>query len=150
MIFRALDENHDWLWGKGKADFLKNNAAIGMNIKTRLLSWVGDCFFDQNAGIDWWNRLGSKNQRTLLELDLKRVILQSEGGTGIVSFDTNLTGRRFTASYTVDTIYTGQIEDQIFVGETPPPIPQPIPNYVFDGADIVYDGADRVIDGFGV
>lgn len=113
MIFRALDDNHDWMWGKGKSDFLTVNAAIGANIKTRLLSWVGDCFFDQNAGIDWWNRLGSKNQRALLELDLKRVILQSEGVTGIVSFDTNLTGRRFTASYVVSTVYSKEYRDQV-------------------------------------
>lgn len=113
MIFRALDENHDWKWGKGKQDFLKDNDAIGMNIKTRLLSWGGDCFFDQNAGIDWWNRLGSKNQRALLELDLKRVILQSEGVTGIVSFDTNVVGRRFSASYVVETIYSKEYQDRI-------------------------------------
>lgn len=140
MIFRALDENHDWKWGKGKQDFLITNAAIGINIKTRLLSWVGDCFFDQNAGIDWWNRLGSKNQRALLELDLKRVILQSEGVKGIVSFETNLTGRKFSASYTVDTIYTGQIEDQIFFGETPIPSP-PVSNIVtYLGENVTYLG----------
>lgn len=150
MIFRALDENHDWRWGKGKADFLTTNEAIGMNIKTRLLSWVGDCFFDQNAGIDWWNRLGSKNQRILLELDLKRIILQSDGVIGIVEFQTNLVGRRFSASYTVNTRFTGQIDDNIFVGETPVPIPPMIPNYVFDGLDAVYDGIDRVIDGYEV
>lgn len=150
MIFRNLTEEHDWCFGAGKANMTSLNQAIGLNIKTRILSWVGDCFFDQNAGIDWWNRLGSKNQRTLLELDLRRQIQQSEGVTGIVEFQTNLIGRKFSASYTVTTIYTAQIQDEIFVGETPPPIPQPIPNYVFDGADIVYDGADRVIDGFGV
>ena len=148
MIFRALDENHDFMWGKGKSDFLTGNAAIGMNIKTRILSWVGDCFFDQNAGIDWWNRLGSKNQRALLELDLKRIILQSEGVTGIVAFQTNLMGRRFSASYTVNTIYTGEIDDEIFIGETPTPVPPLVPNYVFDGVDLVYDGFDIVIDGY--
>lgn len=106
MIFRNLDSNHDWMFGQGIANFIDANAAIGLNIETRLLSWVGDCFFDLNAGIDWTNRLGSKNQRALLEQDLKRVILQSYGVTGIVSFDTVLTGRSFTANYTVDTIFS--------------------------------------------
>lgn len=106
MIFRNLDSNGDFTFGRGVANYINQNAAIGLNIKTRILSWVGDCFFDTGAGIDWANRLGSKNQRALLELDLKRIILQSSGVTGIVSFDTNLTGRSFTANYTVNTIYS--------------------------------------------
>lgn len=116
MIIRALDENHDWMMGKGKQDMASLNQAIGLNIKTRLLSWVGDCFFDQNAGIDWWNRLGSKNQRALLELDLKRVILQSADVTGITEFQTTLAGRRFTASYTVNTVYSQEFRDTIEIG----------------------------------
>jgi len=66
MIFRNIDENGDWDFGKGIQDFTSGNKAIGLNIKTRIQSWVGDCFFDMNAGIDWLNRLGSKNQRIAL------------------------------------------------------------------------------------
>lgn len=106
MIIRNLDSNGDWLFGAGKAYYLSGNPAIGLNIKTRILSWLGDCFFDTTAGIDWANRLGSKNQRSLLELDLKRIILQSYGVTGIVSFETMLTGRSFSASYTINTIFS--------------------------------------------
>lgn len=113
MIFRELDINHDWQFGRGIQNMTRENQAIGLNIKTRILSWVGDCFFDMNAGIDWVNRLGSKNQRALLELDLKRIILQSEGVTGILAFDTNLIGRRFSASYTVSTIYSQDFQDII-------------------------------------
>ena len=98
MIFRNLDENHDWTFGSGKANYISNNAAIGLNIKTRILSWLGDCFFDEAAGIDWTNRLGSKDQRALLELDLRRIILQSFGVTGIISFDTVVTRRHFVAN----------------------------------------------------
>lgn len=115
MIFRALDENGDWTFGKGKQDFVSANQAIGLNIKTRLLSWVGDCFFNKPAGIDWWNRLGSKDQRGLLELDLRRVILQSEGVTGIVSFDTILIRRDFIANYSVNTIYSKEYQDSLTV-----------------------------------
>lgn len=115
MIFRNLDENHDFTFGAGKANYTSGNKAIGLNIKTRLLSWVGDCFFDQTAGIDWVNRLGSKNQRTLLELDLRRVTLQSEGVTGLVSFDTILNKREFQAFFEVNTIFTQQFRDQFLL-----------------------------------
>lgn len=85
-------------------------------MKTRLYSWVGDCFFDQLAGIDWVNRLGSKNQRALLEADIRRVILQSPGVTGILSFDTVLNkNRNFTANYSVQTIYSQSFSDSLTV-----------------------------------
>lgn len=115
MTFRNLTPSHDWCFGKGLQDITQQNQAIGLNIKTRLLSWVGDCFFDQQAGIDWWNRLGSKNQRTLLELDLRRIILQSQGVTGIVKVDTILTRRNFSASYSVNTIYSQEYQDSLTV-----------------------------------
>lgn len=117
MIFRNLDSSGDWTFGSGIGNYIAANAAIGLNIKTRILSWFGDCFFDTAAGIDWANRLGSKNQRALLELDLRRIILQSEGVTGITAFDTELNGRSFSASYTVNTIfsqgYSGQITQEL-------------------------------------
>lgn len=116
MIFRNLDVNDDWKFGSGKSDYVSRNAAIGINIKTRILSWVGDCFFDKLAGIDWTNRLGSKNQKALLELDLRRIILQSFGVTGIVSFDTVLENRVFTARYSVNTIFSQVFVDSVTRG----------------------------------
>jgi hypothetical protein len=115
MIFRNLDADGDWTFGKGKSDYASRNQAIGLNIRTRILSWVGDCFFDKPAGIDWWNRLGSKNQRALLELDLRRIILQSDGVTALVSFDTILDNRDFTANYSVNTIYSKEYQDSLTV-----------------------------------
>lgn len=106
MIFRNLSDLGDWQFGKGIQDFASENKAIGLNVQTRIKSWVGDCFFDSKAGIDWLNRLGSKNQRALLELDLKRIIMQSEGVVKLLSFYTNLNGRAFSASYSVQTIYS--------------------------------------------
>ena len=106
MKFRNLDSNSDWRFGHGLSDYISGEAAIALNIQTRIFSWLNDCFFDMGAGIDWNNRLGSKNQRNLLELDLRRIILQSYGVTGLVSFSTNITNRKFTANYNVQTIYS--------------------------------------------
>lgn len=106
MIIRSLDINHDWNFGAGAANYLSGVAAIGQNIQTRILSWLNDCFFDTQAGIDWANRLGSKNHQVLLQNDLRRIILQSYGVTEIVNFSTNLTGRAFKVSYTINTIFS--------------------------------------------
>lgn len=116
MKFRVLDSDGDWSFGAGRNNYASANIAIGLNIKTRLKMWVDDCFFDMTAGIDWYARLGSKNQRALLENDIKRIILQSEGVTGILSFETFLNGRNFTADYSVATIYTPSFEDSLTVG----------------------------------
>ena len=115
MIFRALDENKDWTFGKGLNNYKSENAAVGLNISTRINSWLNDCFFDLTAGIDWYNRLGSKNQRELLEQDLRRIILQSEDVTGINSFSTSLIDRKFRADYDISTIYTESFIDQVEV-----------------------------------
>lgn len=113
MIFRNLDADGDWTFGSGKGNYISQNPAIGLNIKTRILSWLGDCFFDEEAGIDWTNRLGSKNQRALLEMDLKRIILQSFGVTGIENFDTLLQNRLFQADYSVNTIFSQAYIDTV-------------------------------------
>lgn len=52
MIVRALDINGDWTFGQGKGNYLTNQAAIAQNVQTRLLSFLGDCFFDPTAGIN--------------------------------------------------------------------------------------------------
>ena len=106
MIFRNLDSNGDWNFGQGLANYVAQNAAIGLNIRTRIYSWLNDCFFDMQAGIDWWNRLGSKNQKGLLDADLRRITLQSDGVTGLVSFDSVLTVRSYSANISVNTIYS--------------------------------------------
>ena len=116
MIFRSLDANGDFNFGRGKNDYLSANDAIGLNIRTRILSWVNDCFFDMKAGIDWKTRIGNYSQKELLELDLRRIILQSEGVTGILSFNSNLTDRAFSASYEITTINSTSYSDSINTG----------------------------------
>jgi hypothetical protein len=113
MIFRGLDSDGDWSFGHGKADYLDSNDAIALNIKTRIYSWLNDCFFDLSAGIDWMNRLGNKNQKLLLDSDLQRIIIESYGVTGITSFSSELIGRNYSASYEIQTIYSQSYIDTI-------------------------------------
>ena len=119
MIFRNLDSNGDWMFGNGKSSYVSGDTAIGLNISTRVKSWVGDCFFNKQAGIDWSNRLGSKNQRALLETDLRRIILTSYGVTGITSFATVLNVRAFSANYSVNTIYSQAYKNSVTQGVVP-------------------------------
>lgn len=106
MIVRALDINNDWTFGKGKNDYLKLNSALGQCIKTRLLSFLGDCFFDAASGLDWFTFLGSKNE-IALRLAISSTILNTPNVTGILILNSSLgKDRIYTISYKVNTIYS--------------------------------------------
>lgn len=113
MIIRSLDSDGDWNFGHGLSDYLAGQDAIGLNIKTRILSWVGDCFFDTQAGIDWVNILGEKNTYDTLNLSLRKIILTSFGVTGITSLTAYLVDRVFSGTYYVNTIFSNDYTNQI-------------------------------------
>lgn len=107
MRVRALDANGDWIWGTGRSNYLTNKAARAQNIKTRCLSWLGDCFFDLLAGIDWTNLLGTKNPY-LIDLSLQTVIAATDGVISVhrdtFAVDSN---RNLNAQYDVTLIDEG-------------------------------------------
>jgi hypothetical protein len=119
MIVRAIDGENDWQFGKGKNDYKSNNSAIAQNIKTRLQSFLGDCFFDVPAGIDWFNLLGSKNQ-IALELSVRTIILNTVGVVSVVSSQVSLDSatRLITMNYVVNTVFTVNADDEAIVGRS--------------------------------
>lgn len=105
-LVRALDSNGDWIFGIGKSAYKSGNAAVAQNIQTRLSSFLGDCFFDATAGIDWFNLLGGKDQVSL-NLAINAVILNTENVTGILQTSISLNANRFLSiSYSVQTTYS--------------------------------------------
>ena len=113
MAFRTLDENGDMTFGKGLNNYSRDQNSIKLDVKTRLNMWLGDCFFATDQGIDWVNRLGSKDQKELLEQDIKLTILQTEGVTEILNLSVSVVDRKFNASYTINTVYSKQFTDLI-------------------------------------
>jgi hypothetical protein len=111
MIVRALTSTGDWTYGSGKNNYLSANAAVAQSIATRLLSFLGDCFFATNAGLDWWTFLGGSKDQLALQLAINATILNTENVTGIVITNVllNHLTRAFTISYTVTTTF-GNVE----------------------------------------
>lgn len=107
MIFRNLTANGDWTFGKGANNYLTGEAALDMNIRTRLLSWVGDCYFSLTDFMDWKSLLDVGQQSNVLAA-AKSVILQSEGVVGIVSAAFVFAGqtRRESVQALIQTIYS--------------------------------------------
>jgi hypothetical protein len=106
MIFRQLTSLGDWTFGKGAAGYATAEAAIELNIKTRLLSWKGDCFFALDDFVDWYGRL-DKGQKTNLDFELQAVIIASYGVVAINSYQGALNDatRAYQGIANIATIY---------------------------------------------
>lgn len=114
MRVRGIDINNDWLFGKGQSDYKTARDAVAQDIKTRLQSFLGDCFFALEAGVDWFHLLGGKSVPAI-SLSVRTTILNTEGVTKLNEISVTLDeARLLTLVYSVNTIY-GEItnEEQI-------------------------------------
>ena len=114
MRFRALDEDGDWKFGKGRNDFLLDNQALMLNIKTRLLEFLNDCFWDMEKGIDWWTLLGGKNLKSIL-VDVQRTILRSYQVKKIVKLDYKLNNRSLKIELSIEFLNNEVLTDTVEV-----------------------------------
>jgi len=110
MIVRAINSSGDWTFGQGLNNYKSGNLAVAQAIQTRISSFLGDCFFDQGAGIDWFNFLGGKNELAL-NLAISAVILNTTDAdgnqlvTGVNQLSVNLNANReFSVTYQVVTV----------------------------------------------
>lgn len=106
MIQRQLDVNDDWTFGRGIQNFVTGQAAMMLNLKTRLREWANDCFFNLSAGIDYLNYLGIGKQ-SLLD---NAIITVTLGSYGVISVDTysgslSSSERAYSVTMTLKTIY---------------------------------------------
>jgi len=105
QIIRQIDAvNQDWTFGSGLNNYLSGINAIVQDVNTRLKSFLGNCFFDLGAGVDWLHLMGAKDQ-TALNLSISAVILNSTNVTGILQLSVKLDhpSRLFTVSYKAQT-----------------------------------------------
>lgn len=115
MIIRALDGSHDWVLGKGLESYKKDNNAIAENIQTRLLSFLNDCWFDTQAGVDWIRLLGTNATKQEIILSCRGIILQSYGVVRVNKIDTQQNGRGIIVNYDIDTIFTTRFAQSLEV-----------------------------------
>lgn len=116
MIFRQIDANGDWTFGKGKSCYAQNESAIDLNIRTTLLCWTGDCFFDLQFGVDW-TRLLDTGQQQNLQVALQTAILKCYGVVSVQSvsaaFDSN--SRNIDVQYVATTVFTQNYQSQVSI-----------------------------------
>lgn len=119
MIIRNLTPDGDWTFGHGRQDYLVREAAIALNIRTRLICFLNDCFWALSFGIDWWNLTGAKNPAAQIGIVLqcRLMIANAEGVIRINTVDaaTDVRTRRLVVSYDVDTIYTRNLRNAVAI-----------------------------------
>lgn len=104
MSTRGLDATGDWLFGKGQNDYVTGLQEVKQNVQTRLLVFLGECFFATDEGIDWFNLLGAKN-KLALQLAISNVILNTYAVTKINSINITVNSlRAFTITYSIKTL----------------------------------------------
>lgn len=116
MSFRALDSTGDWQFGAGLQSYFVDERAINADIATALKVFLGECFFALDAGVDWWNLIGGKDEQGII-LQCRTVISQREGVVRINSVVANLdrATRKMSVMYNVDTIYSQSISNSVTV-----------------------------------
>ena len=105
MRVRGIDDAGDWLFGKSTNDYRVDRDALKQNVKTRLASFLGDCFFSLSSGIDWFNLLGNKNE-IALSVAISSTLLNTDEVLKINSlFFKVAPDRSITFNYDIDTTY---------------------------------------------
>jgi len=117
VIIRALTATGDWQFGRGIQDYLRNEQAIALNVKTRLRSFLNDNFWATDFGIDWWNLLGQKNPaaQTGVLLACREMLANSYGVVRInsVAATTEPVTRKLTITYNIDTVFSRSVTGTI-------------------------------------
>lgn len=116
MRVSRLNSEHDWTFGKGKANYLTGSAAIQQNVKTRLLSFKNDWFLDITANIDWLNILGNKNNEKIIRSEISRVVLATVGVLSIDKFDLAVVNRVATINIKFTDVFNAQLEVELAPG----------------------------------
>ena len=104
MRVRSLTPAGAWTFGAGRSNYKRDLAALKQNIATRLRSWRGDCFFAEEAGVDYNNALDIGTQ-DLLRREVVRETIQTPGVLSIQSVDIDIQARDAAISVSCETIY---------------------------------------------
>lgn len=106
MRYRRLDEDGDMTFGAGAADFLVDSReAVAQAIRTRLDLWAGEWFLDVEEGTPWGAEVLGVGTGPTRDAAIRDRILGTPGVTAITSYSSAVSGRSFTVSATVATLY---------------------------------------------
>lgn len=108
MRYRKLDENGDYSFGHGQADFWQDvPEAPAQAVRTRLSLWQGEWYLDNREGMPWSTKVLGVRTAGSRDAMIRRHILRTEGVTKILGYSSALVRdtREFTVNTEIDTLY---------------------------------------------
>jgi phage tail protein X len=107
MIYRKLDANGDYVFGKGAGNFLSNSpATVAQAIQTALRLFQGEYFPNVLAGVPFGSKILGAGTKTSYDLALQSAILGVTGVLQITQWTSSVdANRKATVNCVVDTVY---------------------------------------------
>lgn len=116
MIYRRLDSNGDFSFGRSRQDFISGSDAVAQAIRTRLLLLIAEWWEDQADGTPLFQSIlgvsGTPENLDAVDLIVQDRIISTENVTEIVSFVSTYEKREYSVNCTVNTVY-GTVEVSI-------------------------------------
>ncbi|WP_027188681.1 hypothetical protein [Desulfovibrio cuneatus] len=108
MKYRKLDTNGDMVLGHGNADYLHNvPEAVAQAVLTRLRLLRGEWFLDVTEGTPYSPAILGKHTAQSYDFAIRQRVLETEGVTEIVSYESRLDGetRGLSITMCINTVY---------------------------------------------
>lgn len=108
MIYRALDLNGDYTFGRAGGNFLVDSReAVAQAVQTRLKLIQGEFFLDITAGTPYNSEILGAGTIGKYDLAIKTVILGTAGVTGLTAYSSQVdpTTRKASVTCTITTKY---------------------------------------------
>jgi hypothetical protein len=122
LRYRALSSTSDYTFGSGSTAFLVNSpACVAQAILTTLRLCRGEWFLDTTVGVPYNTKILGKNTAATRDTAIRTAILGVQGVTGIVAYQSQLSGRNFTVNAQVSTLYGPVTITAPFGPGVPPP-----------------------------
>lgn len=107
MIYRKLNADGDYSFGRSMQDFIRDADAVGQACRTNLLLLKGEWWEDLNEGLPLFQSIlsqsGSPESCRAVDLIVKERIMSTEGVKSIQDFHSTFTNREYAATCTVRT-----------------------------------------------
>jgi len=109
MIYRALDSNGDYVFGKNMQSFLIDINAVAQAIKTNLLLLKEEWWEDLSEGLPLFQNIlgqsGSGESIQSIDLIVKDRILNTQNVLNIITYSSKYENRRLAISCSVETVF---------------------------------------------
>ena len=108
MLVRKLSPTGDMTFGQSLKDFWSDvPEAPGQVAQTSLELWLGEWYIDITQGTPWIEGVLGKHSQAMADATVQTQILNTQGVTGIASFQSTIDPdtRAYSVTATINTVY---------------------------------------------